>query len=361
MSNLNAVDLAAVPAGGTIHEELMDKIFDISPVDRPFCDSTGTKDSGNNFTEWVTEKLEVSNPNNARVEGSSSAALNDTVTGERVGNYHQIASKTVRVSDRGRSSNTVDTSDELIRQLVKRMKSLKRDEEASYLSRNIAIGGDGVAVAGVTAGVGSWIGATIGGANTVRGAGGSDATMSGPGGVGGYVSVAPVVGAKRALKESEIKSVIRDTYLAGGDIDMAISTPQVIELFSDYLFKALTVAKVDSHVDQGNRTNNASGNGKSGGGVTAQGSINMYISNYAALELIPDRFQPEVAAGTSDLYLIDSSLWERSYLQGFQTKELSRDGLAENREITVDFALCSLNETGSGAVCDIDTTLVMTA
>jgi len=54
------------------------------------------------------------------------------------------------------------------------------------------------------------------------------------------------------------------------------------------------------------------------------------------------------------LYLLDPELWERSYLQGYETKELSRDGLGENREITVDVTLCSLNEEGNAIVADID-------
>ena len=130
-SNLDAVDLAGVAVGGQIHEDLMNQIFDVSPVDRPFCDAIGSDDSDNTLKEWVREELEASNADNARVDGSSSAGINDTVTGERIANYHQIMTKTVRVSDRGRSSDTVGSSDELVRQLMKRQKALRRDEEAA--------------------------------------------------------------------------------------------------------------------------------------------------------------------------------------------------------------------------------------
>jgi len=49
--------------------------------------------------------------------------------------------KTVRVSDRARNSDTVGASDELIKQLTKRQKGLRRDEEAAYVSKNVAIPG----------------------------------------------------------------------------------------------------------------------------------------------------------------------------------------------------------------------------
>ena len=105
----------------------MQKINNISPVTRPFCDSIGSGTATNTFKEWPIESLEPATPNNARVDGSSSDGINDTVTGERIGNYCQQATKTVRVSDRGRNVNTVGGSDELIRQLMRRQQALRRD------------------------------------------------------------------------------------------------------------------------------------------------------------------------------------------------------------------------------------------
>ena len=357
--NLTAFDLAAVPVGGHVNEDLMQAIYDVSPEDRPICDAIGSTNSGNTYKEWVREALEAPSAVNKRVDGSSSAGLDDTVTGERIGNYHQIASKTVRVSDRARNSDTVGASDELIRQLMKRQRSLRRDEEASYASRNIAIPGDGDTIAGQCAGVGGWIGTGQSATNTDRGAAtGADPILSGN--PGGYPTTIAVSGTARALTESSVKGMIREAYNAGGNVTMATSTPEVIELFSDYLFtSSARVATLQSNAPQGNRTDNSTGGGKSGGGVVAQGSVNIFVSNFGTVELIPNRFQP-IYTDVADLYLLDPELWERSYLQGYETKELARDGLADNREITVDFSLCSLNEEGSAVVADIDFTAPMT-
>ena len=365
--NLTAADLAGVAIGGTIHEDLMDAIYDVSPVDRPFCDSIGVGEAGNTFKEWTREQLETASSSNKRVDGSSSAGIDDTVTGERIGNYHQIMTKTVRVSDRGRSSDTVGTSDELIRQLMKRQKALRRDEEAALVSRHAAVAGDGDTVAGQMAGVGGFIGIKVKDvASTTSDRGittGADPLLTGDtAGGGGYVNVAAVAGVKRALSENTVKEMMKAAYQNGGNPSLAMSTPSCIERFSDWLFNSSArIATLQSDIDSGNRTTNASGGGVSGGGVTAQGAVNIFVTNFGTLELVPNRFQDEVAADVADLYLLDTELWERCYLQGYETKELARDGLAENREISVDASLIALNPEGNAVVADIDTAIAATA
>lgn len=356
--NLDHADLSAVPVGGTVHEDVMDKLYDISPEDRPLSDSIGTGEAGNSYKEWVREDLAAANSLNKRVDGSSSTGLNNTRTGERIGNHHQILSKTVRVSDRIRNADTIGTGDQLILQTMKRQKELRRDEEASYTSRNIAIPDDGNTVAGQMAGIGGWIGVAVQGvASTTsdRGAaGGADPILSGS--PGGYPTTAAVAGTARPLSETTVKDMMREAYLNGGNPRMAMSTPAGIQVFSDWLFNSSArVATIETHADQGNRTNNGTGGGKSGGGIVAQGSVNIFVTNYGTLELVPNRFQPEVAANVADLYLIDPDGFEKCYLQGYETQELARDGLAENREITVDATLIALNPEGSAVVADIAT------
>jgi len=353
-NQLDEVNLSSVAVGGQIHEDLMDKIYDVSPVDRPFCDLIQSATSDNHLKEWVRESLEAANADNARIDGSSSATLNDTVVGERVANYHQIMTKTVRVSDRGRNSDTVGSSDELVRQLMKRQKALRRDEEAALTSNNAAVAGDGTSAASKLAGIGAWIGTGQASANSDRGAAaGADPILSGN--PGGYPTTAAVAGTKRALSESTIKSMMRVAYENGGNPTIAMSTPAVIEVLSDYLFtSSARVATLQSDASQSNRTDNGTGGGRSGGGIVAQGSVNILVTNFGTLELVPNRFQPDSSTGAADLYLIDPDLWERSYLQGYETKELARDGLGENREISVDVTLCSLNEEGNAVVADVD-------
>ena len=353
---LDAVNLAAVPVGGQINEDLMQEIFDVSPIDLPFTDAIGKTTSSNFLKEWVRESLVAANPDNARIDGSSSDTLNDTVTGERIQNYHQIMSKTVRVSDRARNVDALGSSDELVRQLMKRGKEIRRDAEASFTSRNIAVAGDGTAAAGKLAGVGGWIGTGQSATNTDRGATtGADPILSGN--PGGYPTTAAVSGTARALSETAIKNMMQAAYLKGGEPTMAMSTPTAIQILSDYLFtSSARVATLQSNAPQSNRTDNSSGGGRSDGGIVAQGSVNVLVTNFGTLNLTPNRFQPESAAGEADLYLIDPTTWEISFLQGYETNELARTGLGDNREITCDVTLVSNNEEANAVVADIDLT-----
>lgn len=358
-ANLDGTKLGAVAVGGQINEDVMDKIFDMSPMDRPFCDAIGQTTSDSTFKEWVREDLAVASSANARVDGSSSATLDDTRTGERVGNYHQLMTKTVRVSDRGRDVNTIGKSDELARQISKRQNELRRDEEAALVSNNAAVAGDS-SNASYLAGIGAWIGTGQSATNTSRGATtGADPILSGD--PGGFPDTAEVLGTKRALSEADIKGMMKAAYMKGGNPTIAMSTPTVIDSLSSYLFASATVAAIQTNVDQSNRTSVSSGNGNAGGGVTAQGSVNTFVTNFGTLELVPNRFQEDSGTAIADLYLLDPTTWERSYLSGYRTKELARDGLAENREISVDVTLCALNEEGNAIVADIDTALAVTA
>jgi len=51
--NLDSTDLASVPLKGNIREDLMEKINNISPVTRPFCDSIGSTTAKNTFKELI--------------------------------------------------------------------------------------------------------------------------------------------------------------------------------------------------------------------------------------------------------------------------------------------------------------------
>jgi hypothetical protein len=323
------------------------------------CGKTTAKQT---HTEWVREALANPNKDNALIDGAD-ATGNDILTGERFGAYTQIAGKVVKVSDRGRDVNSVGSSDELIRQLMRNQKSLRRDEEAIFTSHNTTVIGDS-STASITAGVGGWIGVKVDNVvsnTTSRGAGGADPTTNGSGGEGGTPIVAPVAGTTRALSETDVREVLREAYMNGGNITMAISTPAVIEKFSSYLFtSSARVATMQTDINQSNRTAASSGNGNAGGGVVAQGSVNIYVSDFQTIELVPDRFMPQADTDNDSLFLIDPTTWEAAFLSGYRTRDLARVGTATNRQITFDCALVSRNPEANGIVADLNATLDMT-
>ena len=364
---LDSIVLNTIPAD-QIHEDLMDKIFDVSPVDRPFCDAVGTRRSTSRSVDWVREQLAAASADNASIEGAD-AADDDNQTGERLYNYHQLSDKVVKISDRASNVDTVGASDELIKQVKKRQKELRRDEEARYCSRGVAVAGVTATTASQTAGIGSWIGvkkvvegSEVASNTSARGAASVDPVLSQDGTGGGFPTTAATNAANQTLTETDVKNMMRAAFENGGEPTMAMSTPTVIELFSDYLFtSSARVATLQSNAGQGNRTDNGTGGGTSGGGVTAQGAVNIFVTNFGTLELVPNRFQPATDTDEADLYLIDPTSWERSYLSGYETKPLARTGTAETRQMTVDFALCALNPEANAVVADIATDTPMVA
>ena len=370
-TNTDERNLSAVVEGGQVHEDLMDRIWDITPEDLPFTDMCQTGSSDNHYKEFVEEQLESADPQNKAIDGADTTG-DDSQLGQRKGGYHQISIKVIQVSDRARNVNTVAAADELVKQVAKRQRALRRDVEARLTSNYATAAGDGSTTESEAPGIGAWVGSSSDTGQTVnsfRSSGGTDPVLSGAGGVGGAPTTGPEGGtASRALTETLLKSAIRASYENGGNLRYAMGRPTVIELMSDYMFtSSARVATMMTEAPQGNRQGVDAGNGAAGGGVSAQGAVNIYVSNFGTVIFVPNRFQPQTLksgvqqADTSDLFLIDPDLWEVSYLQGYRTKTLGDTGLSAKRLISVDYTLCGLAELGNAVIADIDETAQMTA
>ncbi len=340
-ANLDAADLKAVSYRGLINEDVMQKIWDISKIPLPFTDRIGTDSASNPYKEWTTDELAAPNIANAVVDGSD-ASGNDAATGARVGNHCQISTKVVRVSTRARESATIGRSDELAYQVMRRQQELRRDVEAIMLTHQASIADDGNTTAGKSAGLGAWLTTS-----TSRGTTGADGGFS-----NGIVS-APAVGAKRALTEKAIRDIVQSVYQEGGNPSVLMSVPSVIRGLSEYLFtSSARVATLTA--DQG----------KSSEKATALGSVNVFVTDFGTLELVDNRIQQTYAAddGTcANVYVIDPQYLSVGYLHGYRTEPLAKSGLADNRQIAVDWTLVVHTEKAHGVIADIDPTLAVLA
>jgi hypothetical protein len=135
-----------------IREDLSSLISDISPEETPFyrmCKKTTSKQSKK---EWQLDALDAHTSLNASVQGDDTTGLTAAAT-TRAGNYHQIIKKGVVVSGTLQAVDAAGREDELVYQLDKRMREVKRDLEASLTSANAATAGAAASVA-VMAGAG---------------------------------------------------------------------------------------------------------------------------------------------------------------------------------------------------------------
>jgi len=341
-ANLDSADLKGVARGGLIREDVMNKIWDISKIPLPFTDMIGSGSAKNEYKEWTTDELAQPDLTNAVIDGAD-ASGNDTATGARVGNHHQISDKVVKVSYRADASDTIGRAKELSYQLMRRQQELRRDVEAIALSNQASVADDGNTTAGKAGGLPSWIET----AHTNGTAGGFS--------TGTGLTVARTPGLKAALTETQIRDTVQEVYNAGGDPTKLMSIPGVIRKISEYLFtSSARVATLQS--DQG----------KSGEKATALGAVNVFVTDFGTLELIPNRLQQTykdsgASDDVADVFILDPEYLSLCYLKGYQTDTLAKTGLAENRQMSVDWSLIVNTEKAHGIIGDVDIAAAVTA
>ena len=340
-TNLDSADLKAKGYQGLIREDVMEKIWDISKIPLPLTDMIGSGGKAkNSYAEWTEDSLAAPDITNAVVDGSDQTG-NDTVTGSRIGNHCQESVKMVQVSTRARNSDTIGRSDELSYQVMRRQQELRRDVEAIMMTGQASVADNGDAVAGKSAGLAAFITTTASRGATGTGTGFNDST--------GLVA-AVADGTKRGLTETLVRDAVEGVYNEGGDPTIMMTIPSVIRKFSEYLFSSTAVAQIQS--DHGKTTEKA----------TALGYVNVFVTDFGTLSLVPNRLQQKTGtADAASVFILDPAYLEMCFLNGYQTEELSKTGLSDKRLMSVDWTLKVLNEKAQGIIADVDPTVTVVA
>ena len=342
--NVDAFNLKSIETGGVIHEDVMDKIFDISRIPLPFTDMVGKTSHKNERFDWVLDELNPPMLNNQRVDGQDAGDL-VSITGGRVGNHSQISDKVIAVSYRADSSDTIGRAKELAYRLTRANQEIRRDVEAAALFNQASVAGTD-AVAGITGGLPSWIETSVFNADGTAGtAGGYNYTS------GLTVKATPEAAAPVSFKC--IKDAIQSVYEEGGEVSVLMSTPSVITGISTYMFNE-TARIATLQADQGKSTDKAK----------ALASVNVIVSDFGTVKLVPNRLQPGngtvsadtgLVTSTSDnIFLLDPEYVSLSYLEGYRTDTLAKTGLAEKRQISVDWGLRVHTEKAHAMITGVD-------
>jgi len=333
--------LAAAAFGGLIKEDVMNKIFDISKYPLPLTSRIGTDTSQHPYKEWVVDKLQAPVSTNAQIDGADTIANDDTEIGTREGDFCQISTKTVKVSTRADEAGTIGYARELANQVSRRQIECRRDVEATMLSRNPSVKGVDGTTAPQSAGLGSWIVTNVE-SGVGYSAGGFNTTT-------GVVDAVTGTTTARAMTETMVRSVTKKVYEEGGESRCFMSTPGMIEQFSNYLFtSSARVAALQSDVNQ------------SKDAVTATGAVNIFVGDFATLKLEPNRIQLENATDDVNAYILDFDYLRLAFLHGYRTEPLAKQGLADTRQIAVDWTLCVMNEKAQGLIDGLDPTAPVT-
>ncbi len=318
--------------GDNVREDLRDAIYNIAPTQTPFMTMAKRGKASNTYTEYQTDDLQTVDPTNAKVDGADAGA--DTSTASvRIGNTCQISDKVTRISGRSETVDKAGRRSEMAYQLSKAGRSIKRDMEAILTSNQAAAAGDS-STASTTAGLRTWF--------TTNNDDASDAVTPGWAAPPGPDATTP--GTPRGMAWSMVDGVVRSCYDAGGEPDCIMCSPTKKQAISSYLFtSSARVAALYS--DQA---------GKSAG-LTAQGAVDVYISDFGVLDIVPNRFlgHDGSIADDTNVYILEKDMWEVSFLRSFRTKKLAVTGDAENRQLLADYALISRNEAASGVIGDL--------
>lgn len=334
----NAFDRYDLNANGdTAREDLTDMIYEISPTETPFMSNASRGTASNTLHEWQIDALAAAVDNNWHIDGDDFAgdALDDP---ERIGNYCGIQRKDIVVTRRANKVNTAGFRRALAYQIAKKGREMKRDMEASLMANNAAVAGNSTTAPEV-AGLPAWLKT-----NTNRGATGADPALSST--TFGIPTTAATDGTDRALTEDGLLGVIEDIYIAGGDPGVIMCSPTVKRRISNFMFTANSRIATP-YQDHGKTP---------GDGVRVVGAVDVYVSDFGVLEIVPNRFQRD-----DDVFVLDMDYWEVAYLDGMQTEEIAKTGDSEKRMLLVDFTLVSKNEAASGIYADVDETAAMTA
>ena len=301
-----------------IREELSNIISNISPEDVPFQSNVGSENVSNTYFEWQTDEL-ASAQNVPVIDGDDVSSFDSTASTARVGNYTQIARRTMIVADNLGSQDLAGRNDEISYQMAKRGSELKRDVEL-ILTANSAKAAGNSSTARVTAGLGAWI-AT----NTSKAGDGTDPTA-----VDG--SDARGDGTQRDLTEAMVKDVMQKAFTEGGQPSVLMVGPYNKTVVSG--FAGIAAQRYQAPSD---------------GPTTIIGAADVYLSDFGTLSVVPNRFQRE-----RDAFLLDPEYASVCYLRPIQAVDLAKTGDAEKKMLLCEFGAKISAQKAHGGVFDLN-------
>ena len=98
--------------------------------------------------------------------------------------------------------------------------------------------------------------------------------------------------------------------------------------------------------------------------ASALGSVNLFITDFGVtLAMMPNRLQQveSTVPDNANVYIYDPEFVRHSFLHGYRVEPLAKTGLADKRQMIVDWTLKVLNEAAHGVIADIDPALAVLA
>ena len=305
-----------------IREDLSNVITNISPEETPFMSNIGRETVTNTLYEFQTDVLAAAAAN-AQLEGDDVATFDAVVATVRVQNYAQISRKTIILSATEEVVNKAGRRSELAYQIAKRSSELKRDQEFILLQNTAADAGN-TTTARKTGSLLAFLKT-----NTSVGAGGANPSYT------TLPNATRTDGTQRAFTEVILKDVIQKVWSSGG-------TPKIL------MVGPVNKQRVSGFTGIASSRFNIDGGAKP---ATLIGAVDIYVSDFGNVQVVPNRFQRE-----RDAFVLDPDYAKMVVLRPYQQIELAKTGDAAKSMLLVEYGLKITAEDAHGIAADLTTT-----
>ena len=297
-------------------EDLLDKIYNIAPVDVPFTTMIDKSKAKATYHEWQTETLNAA-AINAQLQGDD-VTFGAAILTTRVGNRTQISRKEVVISGTQEAVDKAGRNSELVRQMSNKRAELKRDKEFVLLSNQAPVTGNSTTAPQLRP-LCSWI-AT----NASRGTAGANGTAT----------TAATDGTQRALTEAMLITAMQGAWTQGGKPTCVLTGPKqrsAISLFNGGATKFYSVE---------DKTLNA--------------TIQVYEGDYGTVKMCLDRFMRGAATvADREIFVIDPTMFAVAELRPFMAIDIAKTGDSEKGVVLTEYTLEVRQEAGSAVVADL--------
>jgi hypothetical protein len=202
--------------------------------------------------------------------------------------------------------------------LIRLLKELKKDMEFDLIEPNVQVSGSATAARELGS-IPTWL-KTNGDAGTS----GSLSTGSG--------TDLPGSGTDRDLTETILKTVIKEVYESGGEMDMLVCPPSVKQVISGFNANTTRFGPAEAK--------------------TEFAAIDVYSSDFGDLRVVPNRVMAVTDA--KDVFIIQRDMMATAYLRDFQVQDLAKTGDSEKKQLLVEYTLEVRNEAAHGIILDIN-------
>lgn len=303
----NAFDTYTATAN---REELSNTIYSISPSDTPVLSAAGKKNVNNVTFDWQTDQLQANDATGV-LEGDEITA-DATPATTRESNVCQINRVTARSTGSQEASDAAGMTSLLAYSMALRAKELKRNMETAICGKQNKTAGSAT-VARATRGIESWLST-----NASRGTSGANSSGS------------VTDGTQRAFTEAMLKSVLKSGFDEGAEPTLLVVGGFNKQAVSGFTGRSNARAMIDEN--------------------TASNSVDVYISDFNTLNVVPSRFS---RARTG--LVLDANMVSIAYLRDFETIDLAKTSDSSAKAMVVEYGVCMHNEAGHGIVADLTT------